>query len=189
MLYRVGKFTVYCFLKVFFAVELSGQEVFPSNGPFILAANHPSYFDPPLLAAIINRRLWFLAKEELFRNRIARVFFRDLGAIPVKRQTNDLGAMRKALAVLKERPLLVFPQGLVSAPWERVNTGVGFLARKSGVPVIAARIYGAEHILPFSKSLFRRYKIRVVFDRVDAIRPQDTRGEITDKVMAKIRSL
>ena len=189
MLYKLGKLTVYCFLKLFFNVELEGRDVFPPQGPFILASNHPSYFDPPLLATVVKRRVWFLAKEELFGNWMARAFFRDLGAIPVKRNTSDFRAMRQSLAILKEKPLLVFPQGLVGAPWEQANEGIGFLAKKSGVPIIAARIYGSEHVLPINQRRSNKEKIRVIFRRVDTIKPYDTRSEIANKVMAEIKSL
>jgi 1-acyl-sn-glycerol-3-phosphate acyltransferase len=189
MLYTLGKFTVYCFLKLFFEVKIEGREFFPAKGPFILAANHVSYFDPPLLATVVKRRIWFLAKEELFRGWISRVFFRSLGAIPLKRNSNDFRAMRRALAILKQRPLLVFPQGLVGAPWEQVHAGVGFLFKRSKVPLIAARIYGAENVFPLSKSLFKREKIRIVFERMDGILPEGTNEEIAAKVMDKIKSL
>ena len=189
MLYWLGKLTVFCFLKLLFSVELEGQDVFPPQGPFILASNHPSHFDPPLLATLVKRRVWFLAKEELFCNWVARAFFRELGAIPVKRNTGDFKAMRQSLAVLKEKPLLVFPQGLVGAPWEQVNAGVGFLVRKSGVPLIAARIYGSESVFPISQSLHKRKKIKVVFDRMDEIDPHQTNEAIAQRVMAKIKSL
>lgn len=189
MLYWLGKLTVYCFLKLFFRVELEGREAFPSTGPFILASNHVSHFDPPLLATVVKRRIRFLAKEELFRGWLSRVFFLSLGVIPLKRKTNDFRAMRRALAVLRENPLLLFPQGLVGAPWEQVNAGVGFLFRKSRVPLIVARIDGAENVFPLSKSLFKREKIRIVFERIDGILQEGTNEQIAAKVMDKIKSL
>ena len=189
MLYWFGKFTVICFLKLFFRVELQGSEVFPARGPFILASNHPSYFDPPLLAAVVKRRIHFLAKEELFRNRCARLFFKQLGAIPLKRQTNDFRAMRLALGILKDNPLLVFPQGLVGAPWDQVNPGVGFLAKKSGVPVIVARIEGSQQVRFTFKSLSARSTIRVAFACVDTFEPGNSNQAVAAKVMDQIRSL
>ncbi|MDP8266550.1 MAG: lysophospholipid acyltransferase family protein [Candidatus Aceula meridiana] len=189
MLYTLGKLTVCCFLALFFKVDIKGQNVVPSKGPFILASNHVSYFDPPLLGTVIKRRVWSLAKEELFCNWLVRAFLKELGAIPLKRKTNDFRAMRQALLILKQSPLLLFPQGFIGAPWDEINSGVGFLAKKTGVPVIAARIYGAENIFPLFKRGFHKEEIRVIFSRVDEIRPKDTREEITDKVMAKIKSL
>ena len=97
--------------------------------------------------------------------------------------------MRQALAILKEKPLLVFPQGLVGAPWEQAHEGIGFLAKKSGVPIIAARIYGSENVLPMFQRRRNKESIRVIFSRVDTIKPCDTRSEIAHKVMAKIKSL
>ena len=65
----------------------------------------------------------------------------------------------------------------------------GFLARKAGVPVVAARMYGTETILPKGKRLPAIGKIRVVFAKVDTIEPSDTNKTIVAKVMAKIKSL
>lgn len=189
MLYWLGRLTIRCFLKVFFNLEVLGQEIFPSQGAFILASNHPSHFDPPLLAGVVKRRISFLAKEELFCNRIARVFFQELGAIPVKRHASDFKAMRQALAVLKKKPLLIFPQGLVGAPWDQANAGVGFLAKKSGVPLIVARIDGSEQIFPITSSLGKRKTIKVIFDRMEDIDSCATNQAIATQVMAKIKSL
>lgn len=188
MLYRLGRLTINCFLKLFFNLVLEGEDVFPSKGPFILASNHPSHFDPPLLAAVVKRRVWFLAKEELFRGWIARIFFHNLGAIPVKRNSSDFRAMRRSLDILEERPLLVFPQGLVAAPWEQVNSGVGFLAKKSGVPLVAARIYGSENVFPISKSLFKRKTIKVIFSPIQEVNLDQTSKVVAEKIMAKIKS-
>ncbi len=189
MLYWLAKLTSFCFFKLFFNIELKGQGKIPSKGPFILAANHLSYFDPPLVATFIRCRICFLAKEELFRNWIGRICFSQLGAIPLKRQTNDFRAMRLALALLNKKPLLIFPQGVIKAAWDDFHAGVGFLARQSSVPVMAARIYGAQHILPLRECFRQKKKIKIVFDWVDNIQPEDNNQIIANKVMEKIKSL
>lgn len=176
-------------MKLFFSLEVVGRDVFPHKGSFILASNHPSYFDPPLLAGVVSQRICFLAKEELFYNKFARIFFQILGAIPIKRNASDFKALRRALKVLRKRPLLIFPQGLVGAPWEQVNAGVGFLVRKSGVPLVVARIQGSEQVFPLGWSLLKRRKIKVIFEGIKDLDLRASNKFIASQVMDKIKSL
>ena len=189
MLYRISTALVYCCLKLFFGIEVVGKEAVPSKGPFILAANHSSYFDPPVLSAASPRRVYFLAKEELFRNKLFALYFRGVGVISLKRQKTDIRAMRLALNVLKEKPLIVFPQGTRGRSLDEALSGVGFLCKKAKVPVVAARIYGTDIALPQGKKRISFTKIKVSFARVESISPKDTKEEITSKVIAMIKSL
>lgn len=189
MLYRISTALTYCYLKVLYNIEVEGRESIPKKGPFILAANHLSNLDPPVLAVFSPRKVGFLAKEELFRNRIAALYFKNVGVMPLRRGQNDIGAVRIALEVLKSRPLLIFPQGRREASLESVNNGVGFLCKKAKVPVVAARIYGTDKKPAKWLGFFKRGKIRVIFARVDKIKESDNHDDITAKVMAKIKSL
>jgi len=188
MLYILEKMTSLCFFNALFSIKTEGHEAIPEKGPFLLAPNHPSFYDPPLLGTFINRKLFFLGKEEMFNNPLACAFFRHLGGIPLKRNTGDAAGMREALRVLQEKPLVMFPQGKVGASMDTVNPGVGFLARKSGVPVIAARIRGAECIPPLIKNMFKRKKIRISFAPV-GVQPDDTNETIARRIMETIKNL
>jgi len=189
MLYRISTTLVYCYLKLFYKLDIRGKEFIPKKGPFILAANHLSNLDPPLLATISPRAVGFLAKEELFHNKISALYFKDVGLLPLKRGQNDIGAVRLALKVLERKPLVIFPQGTRGASLEAANNGVGFLCKKAKVPVVVARIYGTKKEPSKRLNFFNKSKIRVIFARVDNIEEGDNHEDITRKVMDKIKSL
>lgn len=189
MLYRISVILVHGLLKLFCKLEVKGREAFWAERPFILAANHSSNLDPPLLAVVSPRKIAFLAKKELFANRLFARYLHSVGAIPLSRDKTDLTAIRLSLETLKSRPLLVFPQGRRSADLEAINSGVGFLCKKAKVPVIAARVEGTDKVLPPDAKFLHRGRIKVTFARVDTISAVDTYEDITRKVMAKIKSL
>lgn len=188
MLYRFSTTTVYCLLKLFYRLEVEGKESIPRKGPFILAANHLSNLDPPLLAAVSSRKVGFLAKEELFKSKISALYFKDVGAIPLKRGKSDIRAVRLALETLENKPLLIFPQGTRGASFEEASAGIGFLCKKAKVPIVAARIYGTDKESK-GVNFFNKGKIRVIFARVDNIEEDDNYEDITRKVVDKIKSL
>ncbi len=189
MLYRFSNFLVYCLSKLFCELKIEGGEVIPKSGSFILASNHLSNLDPIFLVIASPRKVGFLAKEELFKNKIAILYFKDVGAIPLKRGKSDIKAMRLALKTLKVKPLIVFPQGTRGESFEVISSGVGFLCKKSGVPIIAARIYGADRIFSKGVRLFHKSKVRVIFAKVDNIEKADSYSNITQKVISKIANL
>ncbi len=189
MLYRISTTLVYCYLKLFYKLDIRGKESIPKKGPFVLAANHLSNLDPPLIAAISPRKVGFLAKKELFNTIITAFYFKNVGLLPLKRGQNDIGAVRLALKVLKSKPLTIFPQGTRGVSLEAANNGVGFLCKKAKVPVVAARIYGTEKKSFKELNFFNKGKIRVIFARVDNIEEGDNHENITRKVMDKIKSL
>ena len=189
MLYRLSKILAYSFLKLFYKLEVKGKKYIPKAGPFILASNHLSNLDPPTLAVSSPRKIGFLAKEELFKNKLLALYLRGVGAISVKRDKSDIRVMRLALKTLKTKPLLIFPQGARGGGFMAANSGVGFFYKKTGVPIIAARIYGTDKALPKGAKFFRKGGIKVVLARVDNIEKSDSYEDVTQKVMNKIASL
>jgi 1-acyl-sn-glycerol-3-phosphate acyltransferase len=133
-------------------LKVSGLEHVPASGAVIIASNHISFIDPPLVgwAALPVRSLRYLAKMELFRIPLLGWFMRNVGCIPLDRGRADIGAVRTALDVLgRGRGLLVFPEGTRSKDGRpgRPRGGVGFLAGKSGAPVIPARVVNTDRLL------------------------------------------
>ena len=189
MLYRLSKGLAYWFLKIFYKLEVKGTEVIPKTGSFILASNHLSNLDPPTLAVSSPRKIGFITKEELFENKLLALYLRGVGAISVKRGKSGVGVMRLVLRTLKAKPLLIFPQGARGEGFTAANSGIGFFYKKTGVPIIAARIYGTDKILPKGAKFFRKGRIKVIFDRVDNIEKSDSYEDVTQKVMNKIASL
>ncbi len=156
----------------------------------IIAANHASIFDPPLLAYCLARgglRAPFaLGKEELFRNPVSRWVLSRLYAIPLDRGRGDVGALKKALEVLeREECLLLFPEGTrARGRVLRPKPGIGFLAAQSGCPVVPARVWGTE--------AYPRETARVKFGpprRFEAGAGKDGYQKVADEVMSEIRSM
>ncbi|NNN06706.1 MAG: 1-acyl-sn-glycerol-3-phosphate acyltransferase [Elusimicrobia bacterium] len=133
--------------RAVWGVRVSGLENVPLSGPLIVACNHSSLLDGPLLGSMIasRRRPCFLGKKELFANPLLSWFLLGTGVIPLDRGSGDLAALRAALGVLEDGgSLIVFPEGTRVKPGERraPKPGVAFLAARAGARVLPARLKG-----------------------------------------------
>ena len=140
-----------CF-KELFHCQFYGTENIPTQGPFIVASNHLSHLDPPLIGAAFRRReLMFMARKTLFKPGFWNFLLSRINVIPVdKENASDTSAIRKALNVLKNGlGLVIFPEGTRSLDgrFGQAQPGLGFLACKSQVPVVPVRITGTFEIL------------------------------------------
>lgn len=145
MLYRFLKAWAALVGRLFFGLRVRGAEQVPSSGPFLLVANHVSFFDPVVVGAACSRPLCYMAKAELFRVPLLGWLIRRVNTFPIQRDGADPAALRKALALLAEgKGLLVFPEGTRGA--EGVlrpgKAGAGMVALRSGVPVVPVYIHG-----------------------------------------------
>lgn len=136
--------------ETFATLECEGWESVP-EGPCLLAANHQSMLDPPLVGAALPAEVAFVARKTLFENPLFGWVIRACHALPLDRDEADLAAIRRALAVLAEgRRLVIFPEGTRSPDGALLpaKAGAGLLAVKSGAPVVPIRIRGARDVLP-----------------------------------------
>ncbi|MGI9612097.1 MAG: lysophospholipid acyltransferase family protein [Acidimicrobiales bacterium] len=134
-------------------LTVEGVENFPPTGPAIVAANHVSFLDSPLLMFELPRRVWFLGKAEYLESPVARRLFPALGMIPVARDGRRaaLTAMRQGLAVLEVNECLgLYPEGTRSRDGRlyRGHTGLAWLAFKSGAPIVPIGIRGTDDVQP-----------------------------------------
>jgi 1-acyl-sn-glycerol-3-phosphate acyltransferase len=141
----------------FVRVRVLRPEITRRPGPWILAANHISHFDPPLIGAAARRKIDFMGMRELFGNPISGAWMRAVDCFPVDRARLDRAAVRTALQRLqKGRVTGIFPEGgirdgagsvLEGAP---VRPGVAGIAQIAGVPIIPCVIIGTDrlYILP-----------------------------------------
>jgi 1-acyl-sn-glycerol-3-phosphate acyltransferase len=189
MLYSLCRLALAIIINGFFRLQIKGKEHIPRDEPFILASNHVSYLDPLVLGVGIKQHLFFLAREDLMRKRVFRFFLTAVGSIPIKRGASDVTAMKQAIKVLTEgSPLVIFPQGQ-RGPLEDVKAGVGFLAKKTSVPLVVARIFGTDRALPKGSKRLRVTKITVVFDRLNDIDPRDSYEDIAHKLLERMKEL
>lgn len=148
-LYRVGWNLCSGFFNTLFPIEGYESHHVPKEGPFLLAANHASYLDPPGIGVCFRRPIHYFARESLFRG-FAGPILRGVNAVPVSRDGSDLTAIRRVLEVLKAgEGLLLFPEGTRS-PDENFlepRRGIGLLACKGQVPVIPARLFNTHRAM------------------------------------------
>ncbi len=125
----------------------------------IVAANHESLLDPPLLALVAPRPLHFLAKVELWRYRPGAWLMDALGGIPIRRDRRDLLSVGRAEQLLHAgESVAIFPQGTVQGgAWTR---GAARLALATGTPLVPVTIVGTRQAL--SSGRIRFSKIRLV---------------------------
>ncbi|MBE6085083.1 MAG: 1-acyl-sn-glycerol-3-phosphate acyltransferase [Selenomonas ruminantium] len=149
MLYSLLQLIFSIFFKLFFRAEIYGRENMPKDGAVILAANHMSNWDPPLVATFLHRPVSYMAKIELFKNPIFGRAITACHAFPVKRGAADRGAIKAAMQVLKEgRCLGLFPEGTRSRTGKlgKAEAGVGLIAAMSKAPIVPAAIIGTDKI-------------------------------------------
>jgi 1-acyl-sn-glycerol-3-phosphate acyltransferase len=128
---------------------VSGAEQLPSSGPVILAANHLTNYDVFFLQAAISRPIFYMGKEELFRNPAMDWLLRQLGGFPVHRGAGDEWALRHAERVLRARQVLgMFPEGTRSKGkgLKPAKTGVARLALQAGCPIVPVALHGPQYM-------------------------------------------
>lgn len=139
-------------------VKVTGLEDLPQEGPLIIAANHASNADPPLLGGwlgpALGRRPTFLAKEALFHGPVGALI-RSLGAEPVKAGGNDIGAYRTAKGILdKGGVVAILPEGTRSfdGVMSDPKPGVSMLATRTGTPVLPVGLSGTDDLIAREQS-------------------------------------
>lgn len=188
-LYDLAKYTFWGMFGSVWRMRVYGGEHMPRSGPVIVACNHVSYFDPPVLGTASPRRIQYMAKEELFRIPVLGRAIHAVGAYPVDRKGSATGAIKRSVEVLRAGGVIgIFPEGGRNVTGSaQARAGVALLASLANAPVVPARLTGtdeAKRLQPF----------RVYFGKPLRL-PQDrkaTREEManfTDDVMHAIRSL
>jgi 1-acyl-sn-glycerol-3-phosphate acyltransferase len=151
MMYRVVWWICRFIFQVIYRRRVIGAENIPSTGSLIVASNHISSFDPPVVGTGFWRPGVYMAKEELFRNRFIGWFIRSIRAFPVKRGAPDRASLKFALDALERgEALVIFPEGTRSENGELQppEVGVGMIAYRSGAPVVPAWVHGTDRALP-----------------------------------------
>lgn len=191
MFYYFAKVIVRAMVKVIFRIKVKGLENIPKKGPVIICPNHISLLDPPVVGALLNRRIYFMAKEELFRNPFLKLLLgTGLGAFPVKRGTADLSAIKTALNHLKKgRAVGIFPEGTRSktGKLQRAEPGVAMLAIKSKAPVVPVGIKGRYGL--FSRVIINIGKPMTFEKYYDSKLSSQQLAEIGEEIMKEIAKL
>ena len=126
--------------KIWLRCEVYGRENIPAEGPVVIASNHLSLLDPPVLGAAATRKVHFMAKSELFKPAWFGALIRKLGAFPVKRGEMDREAIKTGLAILKENKVTRSKTGELG----RAGGGAFMMGVKRKAKIVPAYIYGTD---------------------------------------------
>jgi glycerol-3-phosphate dehydrogenase (NAD(P)+) len=155
------------FFHIYFRLSRIGREHIPAEGPVIVAANHRSFLDPFVIATMVRRPMYYVAKKEMFTSPWRSWVLNALGAFPVDRGTGDTQMIETAEAILARGDIvLMFPEGTRTRPGSlgEPRRGVGRLALETGAPVVPIAVIGTEDVR-------RGWRIRPRKVRIRAGRP------------------
>jgi 1-acyl-sn-glycerol-3-phosphate acyltransferase len=152
--------------KCYFRWRVYHPERVPLTGPIILAGNHASFLDPPLIGTPIRRRLTFLARDTLFRYPGVKQLLHSWNAVPVARDTGGASGIRVILdALSRGNGIVMFPEGTrtLDGSLRPARSGVGLIVAKSGAPVVPVRLFGTFDAYGKHRTLPHPVRVTVVY--------------------------
>lgn len=187
MLYLIFRFLLLVIYTLLFRLEARGLENIPAEGPVVLASNHLSNLDPPTVGVKVKRKVYFMAKEELFKVPVFGPLIRSFGAFPVKRGGVSKDAIKSAITLLKEGNVMgIFPEGSRNNQSGAAKKGAAMIAIRSGSAVVPVAIIGKYR--PFSKMVVC-YGKPIDFSAIIEQSSPDMLEQVTDTIMIRIREL
>jgi len=199
--YRGGRAALVGLARLWFRLEVRGKEHVPATGAFVLAPVHRSNLDFLLVSAVTSRRMRYMGKDSLWKNRTFGRLLTGMGAFPVRRGTADREALRQCMEVIREgEPLVLFPEGTrQSGPIvQPLFEGAAFVAGRTQVPIVPVGIGGSERAMPKGSKVIRPVKVvMVVGAPLDPPAPATEGGrpsrravhEVTERLHAEIQAL
>jgi 1-acyl-sn-glycerol-3-phosphate acyltransferase len=160
--YRVARFIVLGVLRLWFRPNVIGLDKVPASGPLIVAPVHRSNIDFGFAALVTRRKVFYMAKEQLWTSAAFGRLLEHLGVFPVHREGADRESVRRAEQVLKEGQVLVmFPEGSrrFGDKVEPLQEGVAFLAARTGASVVPVGISGSERAMPKGAKIPKPLKV------------------------------
>ena len=185
--------------RVFFRLRVVHRERIINRGPVILASNHESYLDPPVIGCVADRAIFFLARKTLLAGAFFGWLLPKLNVIPVDQEGNDRNALKALIRILKGgEATLIFPEGerTRDGSLRPALPGLGFVIAKTLAPVVPMRIFGAREALPRGSRRLRACPITIVvgepihFTAADLEPPgKEVYGRLSQRVMDAIAAL
>jgi len=163
--YRVARFVVHAVCRLYWRVTVRGPGTVPDSGPVILAPVHRNFMDFFVVSEVTRRKIFYMAKDDLWGNRFLGALLDALGAFPVNREGTDRLAFDRAQAVLERGDVLIlFPEGTRrSGPVvEDLHEGAAFLSTRTGAPIVPIGIGGSSRIMPKGGHVPRPTKVCLV---------------------------
>jgi len=152
--------------RIFLRLRVVHRERMINHGPVILAANHQSYFDPPLAGSVSDRAIYFLARRTLLNGAILGWLLPKLNVVPVDSEGGkDRTALKALIRILRAgEGTLVFPEGqrTVDGHLQPAQPGLGLVVARTLAPVVPMRIFGAYEAWPIHEKFPRPGRITIV---------------------------
>lgn len=205
LIYFVGWSLFRAVYKAYFRWRVYNPERVPLEGPVILASNHASFLDPPLVGAAVRRSVNYLARESLFRFPGIGRLLRAWSCVPVDREGGGAAGLKAILHRLRAGgAILLFPEGTRTGDGKLLpaRSGIGLAVIKSTASVVPARVFGTYHAYGRHHKFPRPRKVAVKFGRplhfeklrVEAKvcskeRLKEIYQEVADEIMAAIARL
>lgn len=195
LIYHITRILVTLYFNLYHRLSVYGKETIPADRPVILAANHASYLDPPVVGlAFYPRYLRFVAWDRLFKFAPMRYYLRQMGAVPVSQENkaSSAGLLKMVMGFLGAGDsVYIAPEGhrTYDGTLQPLEGGVAILSLKTGAPVVPTWVGGTYKALSRDMKFPRPRKITVTFgpaiDPADfpaALGEKEKRGLILDKL-------
>jgi 1-acyl-sn-glycerol-3-phosphate acyltransferase len=194
-LHSVLRPIAYLSFKILFRLKVYGLEFIPEKGGAIIAANHVSFLDPPILGVALKRKATFIAKQYLFSAPIIGPVVKHY-SIPVDAGKTRPSTIKEAVKRLKRGELVViFPEGGINLNGSFIDAkrGIGLIASMSGTPIVPAFIDGTQRALPVGSRFLRPAKIELHFGHPLKLEENEDAKEFEERIcmdiMGKIKEL
>jgi len=204
-IYFVGWCSFRALYKFYFGWRVYNPERVPLKGPVILASNHASFLDPPLVGAGLRRDINYLARESLFRFPVVGWVLRNWNSVPVDREGGGAAGLRAILErLLAGGAIILFPEGTRTRDGhlQPARSGIGLTVIKSKAPVVPVRVfgtyeaYGRQMRWPRPRRVAVKYGRPMLFEELRAEAKVCTKPrlkaiyqQVADELMAAIAKL
>lgn len=193
---RVFIYSLICLIvrtwfRLVHSARVFGVENVPATGPLLVAANHQSYYDPPIVSSFVtHRHLDFIAKAGLFRFKPFAWLISFLNSVPIREDQGDTAAIKETIRRLeKGRAVLIFPEGSRSpdGAMHEFKRGVALLVKKARCPVVPVAVEGVYDVWPRGRSLPRLFRGPLYVKYGKPLAYDELMKDGADSALAKVR--
>lgn len=192
MFYSVLKIILRILFKIFLRLEVKGTENIPKTGPLVIASNHLSLLDPPVIGVAATRKVHFMAKQELFVPVLGTIY-KQLGAFPVKRGGADRAAIKHGIDLMLDGGVLaIFPEGTRSKDGAlgKAESGALMMAGKAKAAIVPTCVKGTD--IKRQGKMWPQVSVsfgKPIYFPVDTPISKELLHELTEALMLEIKCL